>query len=301
MSRGALADMARKLGGDVVGQQVLCPGPGHSRADRSLSVRLSSTAPEGFVVYTHATGDGIFECRDHVRQMLGWDRPDRRAERPQYRRTNQHVDQGDAAKVAMATAIWREAVDPRRTLVERHLASRGLELPDEVAGEAIRFHSACPWRDEPSGQTIRVPAMVAAMRSIVTEEITGVHRTRLTSDGRKVDRRMLGKASGAAVMLTPYSAVGAGLAIGEGIETTIAGMLMGWRAAWALGSVGGIERFPLITGLQSLTIFAETGDNGASERATNVAGERYYADGREVILVEPKCTGDLNDVLRGAA
>ena len=45
MAAASLAHLARQLGGDVVGQQVLCPGPKHSRKDRSLSVRLSTTWP----------------------------------------------------------------------------------------------------------------------------------------------------------------------------------------------------------------------------------------------------------------
>ena len=63
--------IARALGGDVVGRdQVAAPGPGHSRNDRSLSVRLSATAPDGFLVNSHA-GDDWRDCRDHVKHALG--------------------------------------------------------------------------------------------------------------------------------------------------------------------------------------------------------------------------------------
>ena len=51
---------ARALGGDISGRDgVVCPGPGHSRQDRSLSVRLDSTAPDGFVVHSFAGDDPI--------------------------------------------------------------------------------------------------------------------------------------------------------------------------------------------------------------------------------------------------
>ncbi len=62
---------ARALGGEASGRDaILCPGPGHSAADRSLSVRLDPGAPEGFVVHSHA-GDDPMACRDHVRDRLG--------------------------------------------------------------------------------------------------------------------------------------------------------------------------------------------------------------------------------------
>jgi hypothetical protein len=52
--------------GEAVSGQVLCPGPGHRPDDRSLSVRLSATAPSGFVVHSFA-GDDFRAWGDHVR------------------------------------------------------------------------------------------------------------------------------------------------------------------------------------------------------------------------------------------
>jgi putative DNA primase/helicase len=47
---------------------VLCPGPGHSPKDRSLSVKIGRDGQ--LVVHSHA-GDDWKECRDYVRQRLG--------------------------------------------------------------------------------------------------------------------------------------------------------------------------------------------------------------------------------------
>jgi hypothetical protein len=63
-----------------------------------------------------------------------------------------------------AMAIWGDSRDPRGSLVEQYLKSRALELPDDAANEAIRFHPACPFRYE------RFPAMVCLVRNIVTNE-----------------------------------------------------------------------------------------------------------------------------------
>lgn len=68
-------EAARLLGGDVAGpNQVLCPGPGHSSKDRSLSVRFSSDAPDGFIIHSFAearTPASVGRARDYVREKLG--------------------------------------------------------------------------------------------------------------------------------------------------------------------------------------------------------------------------------------
>jgi hypothetical protein len=69
----ALSDLqalARALGGVVNGGQVLAPGPGHGATDRSLSIKLDSGAPDGFLVHSFAADDAIL-CRDYVREKIG--------------------------------------------------------------------------------------------------------------------------------------------------------------------------------------------------------------------------------------
>ncbi|PNE11945.1 MAG: hypothetical protein CR217_06065 [Beijerinckiaceae bacterium] len=63
-----LHSWARALGGEVSGDQVLCPGPGHSAKDRSLSVKIGEDGEP--IVYSHADDDWKF-CRDYVRQRIG--------------------------------------------------------------------------------------------------------------------------------------------------------------------------------------------------------------------------------------
>ncbi len=58
-----LRSIASALGGEVVGRQVLAPGPGHSGKDRSLAIVPSPRAPGGFLVHSHC-GDDWKECRD---------------------------------------------------------------------------------------------------------------------------------------------------------------------------------------------------------------------------------------------
>jgi putative DNA primase/helicase len=61
--------MAAALGGVVKGGQVLCPGPGHSPTDRSLSVRPHAASPLGFIAHSSG-GQDFFLCRDYVAGRL---------------------------------------------------------------------------------------------------------------------------------------------------------------------------------------------------------------------------------------
>jgi Family of unknown function (DUF5906) len=65
-----LSSLAKALGGEVSAGQILAPGPGHSADDRSLSIKLDSAAPQGFLVHSFA-GDDPARCRAHVREKLG--------------------------------------------------------------------------------------------------------------------------------------------------------------------------------------------------------------------------------------
>lgn len=283
----ALRSMAVALGGEVAGTSILCPGPGHSPRDRSLSVTLSAAAPDGFLVFSHA-GDDWRECRDNVLAHTG--------RKPSARqvpaRAQPRTDYG-----AAAANLWNAGVDPRETLVERYLASRGLELPDDVAGRVVRFHGACPWRRD-DGEIERRPAMLTVFRSIASDAVVAVHRTLLSSDGRKLDRRMLGPVAGAAIKIDDATDIEYGLTVCEGFETGLAARALGFRPVWALGSAGAIGEFPVLPGIDALTILAETDDSGANAKAVRACGNRWTVAGHEVIIATPRVAGDMNDALR---
>ena len=65
-----LHSLARALGGLVSNGEVHCPGPNHSKTDRSLSVRPDANAPDGFVVHCFSPKDDPIRCRDYVREKL---------------------------------------------------------------------------------------------------------------------------------------------------------------------------------------------------------------------------------------
>lgn len=139
-----------------------------------------------------------------------------------------------------------------------------------------------------------MPGLIAAFRSIDTDEVTAVHRIALNPDGTKRDRRMLGIVFRSAVKLDP---AGETLAIGEGVETAMAARELGIVApTWALGSVGGISKFPIIEGVKTLIIIGEAGK--ASADAIEFCRPRWIAAERDVKVVMPDTPhSDLNDEL----
>lgn len=62
--------IAIALGGKARGNQIAAPAPGHSKHDRSLSILIDPSAPEGFMVNPHAGEDPI-AMRDYVRAKAG--------------------------------------------------------------------------------------------------------------------------------------------------------------------------------------------------------------------------------------
>ena len=264
-----------------------------------------------FVVYSHA-GDDWQLCRDHVRARLGlpaWepgDEQDRRVDRVRaFDRTaldresaKRPRSEDDLARIERATEIWNEAVDPRGTVVEKYLQARRLDLDDDLAGGVLRFHPHCPWRDENVGKTKFIPCLIAAFSSIDDGVITAVHRIRLDQPEcwPKTERRMLGIVHRAAVMLDPP---GLKLAIGEGIETCMAARQLGVRPTWALGSVGCISGFPVIDGIEQLTVLGEAGQ--ASADAVKFCARRWRRAERHVNVAMPDVGSDLNDELMAQA
>src|ERR1700751_5684115 len=229
-----LRSIARALGGEISGRQVLAPGPGHSPRDRSLAIYVSSDAPDGFLVHSHA-GDDWRTCREHVRSRLGlppWEPGDERHQHRTIKPSHIHRwdfgvmdaeaedrtrSEDDLVRIEWAQTLWSEAADPRRTTAEDYLRSRALALPDELAGTALRFHPKCPWRNENTGRTDQIPCLIAAFRSVDDDIITAFHRIRLDQPARwpKTQRLMLGPVRRAAVKLAP---AGSKLAVGEGVE-----------------------------------------------------------------------------------
>ncbi len=145
--------------------------------------------------------------------------------------------------------------------------------------------------------------MVALLIDGLSGEPRGIHRTFLRPDGagKAEGRAKLMLGGSGIVRLVDDQDVGVALGIAEGIETSLAVMqLAGWRPVWSCGSAGGIAGFPVLPGIETLTIFADPGEAG--EEAAVKCAARWAEAGREVeILLPPELAGkpdaDWLDVL----
>jgi hypothetical protein len=285
--------IARIMGGDVTGRDsVLVPGPGHSKNDRSLSIKIDPAAPLGFRVNTFSHKDDWQTCRDYVCAALGLKRdfipPIRIAPPPQ--------PAPRLVSSAFPLQLWSEAINARGTVAEKYLATRMLELPNS-SDELLRFHPSCPF-----GLGTRHPCMIALYRDIRTNEPKAIHRTALTLDGKKIDRKALGPKAGCAIKLSADEDVAEGLTIAEGIETAIAGMALNFRPTWALGDACEVAKFPLLSGIECLTILVDNDASGTGQASALECSHRWTSRGREVFRVVPTAVGhDMADVIRGRA
>lgn len=277
--------------------------PGHSPSDASGLLYIGPDAPDGFLVCTRSPADDVLQVKDWIRQQLGWPRG-KVAVGPIRPRVERSSDPSEAERSAAALAIWAAARDPRGTPVETYLVRhRGLALPEAAAGEAIRYHPDCPFKGRR-----RSPAMVCLVRDILTDAPRAIHRTALALDGRKVlvdgnDRRSLGPIRGGAIKLTPDADVAGCLGVGEGVESTLSLHRLpefGSSPVWSLLSAGGIERLPVLSGIEALWLAVD--HDAAGLAATKACGDRWSAAGVDVYHVTPRVPRtDLNDVYKGRA
>lgn len=300
-----LRSAARALGGEVVGRGILCPGPHHSRRDRSLSVLFDASAPGGFTLHSHA-GDDFGSCRDYVRDRLGLESF---SLSETFRSAKAQVEPScevsgysppplsSPDRTALALRIWREAQPAAASPVEAYLDRRGLSLPAD-AHEVIRYNPACPFAGG------RTAAMVALVRNVVTDEPQAIHRTAITLEGQKAvvngrDRLALGSIRGGAVKLTADAEVTYCLGAGEGIESTLSLQGLpefGDTPVWALLNTAGVSGFMPLPGIESLWLAVDH-DPGGEQAAATCAGRWRFA-GKEIFLVKATKPGtDLNDLV----
>lgn len=293
-------EAARLLGGEVSGNRISCPGPGHSKDDRSLRVWFDDS---GRLKVHSFANDEWRTCADHVRHVLGMpafeqassaDRP--APSEPSYKLVeNRRIEAASAAqKARLAARIWAEAVPCEGTLAETYLAGRDLYLPANTE-RVLRFHPATP------RQTERQPALIARFTPICRDDdapVSAILRIFLKPDGSGHDGKMcLGspwtdeakpRLLFQAIKLSPDCEVEQGLHLTEGIETGLALLMFRLAPVWATFAAPGLATFPILHGISCLNVMADHDESGAGLKAAMEVARRYQAAGTQarVILAE---------------
>jgi hypothetical protein len=189
---------------------------------------------------------------------------------------------------------WKVARPIVGTLAETYLASRRLSF-DDPEGRILRFHP-CRFRNL-DGCLQKHSALLAALCDIRTGEQAGIINVYLQPDGRdrlrdNKGKTVTGRAAGTAVMLSAFEEVTMGLVICEGLETGMAIMETDLRPVWACGGQTNVAGFPVLGGIECLTIAADNDLPG--QTAAEKTAQRWRDAGREVLIVMPP-QGDWAD------
>jgi putative DNA primase/helicase len=281
------AQIAEFYGLDASGESFVgeCPSCGY----RGFSV----TEKDGRTLfYCNAGGCAQEEVISNLREAGLWEQSPSEVFTPldnQAPRTDQH--RRKAKSIRAALAMWRRSQPATGTVVETYLRARdyrGLIPPD------LRYVTAKHRSD-----SAMHPVMLGAVtRTGDPDQITGVHRTFLRSDGSaKADlpekKMSLGGIRGAAVRLTPAASK---LAICEGIETGLSFMQATGIPTWAALSAAGMQSLLLPPEVREVVIAADPDPVGI--KTARRAAYRWHGEGRTVRIVQPPQGFDFNDLAR---
>jgi hypothetical protein len=184
-------------------------------------------------------------------------------------------------------------VDPRRGVVGRYLAARGLDvapLCHVIQQHSKAFHG-------PSGTWW--PCMVATIRD-VNGQFRSFHRTFLHhvhATKAPVDpvRMVWGgiPVKGCAVQLSPADKT---LLLGEGPESVLSAMKIYGMPGWAAMSAGNLAHVLLPELVRAVVIAADNDQPGLN--AAVAAAQRFRGQGRKARIIKPSNeVGDFNDLL----
>ena len=164
--------------------------------------------------------------------------------------------------------------------------------------DAIGWHPSVLFLEE--GHPLngkRLGAIIAVMTDVITAAPTGAISRTYLHEGLKIGKaKTLGKPAGI-IRLSEDADVLEGLHLAEGLESALSAMSKGFRPMWATGSTALMAKFPVLSGIEALTIIADCDANGAGERAAAEVASRWREAGRETHVYLREVLGDFNDVL----
>jgi hypothetical protein len=212
---------------------------------------------------------------------------------PPTNREKSQDDKDERRNLNSADAIWRAASALGPEAVD-YFAKRGIDINQVPGHGGLRFHPRCSWLGDTK------PCIIGRFTTALGNEPRGIWRRPITGEKPIA----LGLMSGCVIRLWADEAVEQGLVIGEGVETVLSaatrihhkGTLL--QPAWAVCTAGNLENFPVLSGIEALTVLVDNDASGTGQEAAAICAARWSAGGREVIRLTPKVLGeDFNNVV----
>lgn len=204
----------------------------------------------------------------------------------------------------LAADLVRELVPLIGTPGELYLAEVRKIDTDAIADvlertDAIGWHPSVLLREESHAlDRRRLGCIIGMMTDPVTAMPTGAISRTYLFEGRKVGKaKTLGVPAGIVRLSLDEDVLG-GLHLGEGLETALDAMARGFRPMWSTGSKSLMAKFPVLSGVEALTIIADNDANGAGTIAADEAAAHWLEAGRETHVYQREIEGDLNDAFR---
>jgi putative DNA primase/helicase len=191
-----------------------------------------------------------------------------------------------------AETIWRRAHPLTGSdVASTYLANRKCIQPPEDAD--LRWM--------PASERYQYPTMLARVTDAVTGEPMTLHFTSLMPDGSgkapvvKVKRLLAGhQKRGGVIRLWPT--VTDTLALCEGIETALSVAHI-QQPVWASVDASNLAAFPVLEGVERLSVYADHDEHRKGEQAAWGAAKRWRSAGREARVFVPDAPGDVNDIV----
>lgn len=259
-----------------------CPQCAKTKRDDALAIRIDDHC---VIWYCH---------RCHYRGGRNLDHPTRAAV-AQVARTEQQPSVHPQRWSDLAESIWERAVALSGTVGEAYLLGRSCIVPP-IDGD-LRF---MPTSDK------YPPSLVARVTDFGTNAPMSLHFTKLKADGSgkagtACDKVLLRghQKKGGVIRLWPDEAVTNSLAVAEGIETALSGAHL-HTPIWSTVDAGNLASLPVVSGIESLIVFADHDPSGIA--AAQKVVSRWRSADRWAGAHMPRWPHmDINDVSMGVA
>jgi putative DNA primase/helicase len=258
----SLRAIVQTLGGDLYegGRRANVPAPGHSAADRSVSLLL-----EGDRVVVHTFGDGDWRAvLDQLRALNLIDAANAPLDGPGARLVGRPAREPASARERLeaALALWDAGKPLGHTLAARYCRLRGLTqaLPGP---QAFRHHGEVPVSVYRPGR-LRRPALLTGIQA-ADGRYVAVEVTYLAPNGRRaIDLHLPRKTVGVtppscAVRMDPDAP---DMLVGEGVFATRAASEWFGLPGWALQSTRNLRAWSPPDGVRSVLIAGDRGKDG---------------------------------------